>query len=62
MYKTFEVQALVTRKIEVLVKASDGAEAMELVEKDFFSDSPDFFDKNITRIDVRSAVEVVKDD
>ena len=62
MSKTFEVLALVTKKKHIVVKANDGYEAIESVEKDFFSDDPNYFAKNISRIDVRSAVEVVKYD
>ena len=62
MSKTFEVLALVTKKEYIVIKAKDGHEAIESVEKDFFSDNPNYFAKNISRIDVRSAVEVVKDE
>ena len=60
--KTFEVLALVTKKKHIVVKANDGYEAIESVQKDFFSDDSNHFAKDITRIDVRSAVEVVEND
>jgi len=60
MSKTFEVLALVTKKKHIVVKAKDGYEAIESVENDFFNDDSRYFSKNITRIDVKSAVEVEK--
>jgi hypothetical protein len=62
MSKKFEVLALVTKKEYIVIKAKDGYEAMESVEKDFFSDDPNYFAKNISRIDVRSAVEINKNE
>ena len=62
MSKTFEVLALVTKKEYIVIKAKDGYEAIESVEKDFFSDAPNYFAKNISRIDVRSAVEINKNE
>ena len=60
--KTFEVLALVTKKKHIVIKANDGYEAIKSVEKDFFSDDSSHFAKDITRINIRSAVEVVEND
>ena len=38
MSKTFEVLALVTKKEYIVIKAKDGHEAIESVEKDFFTE------------------------
>ena len=54
MSKTFEVLALVTRKEYIVVKANDGTEAMERVD----TNEENIFDKSITRIDARHAVEI----
>ena len=54
MSKTFEVLALVTRKEYIVVKANDGTEAMKRVD----TNEENIFDKSITRIDARHAVEI----
>tara|TARA_R100000657_G_C4548786_1_gene22294 strand:+ start:176 stop:352 length:177 start_codon:yes stop_codon:yes gene_type:complete len=54
MSKTFEVLALVTRKEYIVVKANDGTEAMERVD----TNEENIFDKSITRIEARHAVEI----
>ena len=54
MSKTFEVLALVTRKEYIVVKANDGTEAMKRVD----TSEENIFDKSITRIDARHAVEI----
>ena len=44
------------------VPRTASVKAIESVQKDFFSDDSSHFAKDITRIDVRSAVEVVEND
>tara|TARA_R100001015_G_C4613134_1_gene168759 strand:+ start:802 stop:978 length:177 start_codon:yes stop_codon:yes gene_type:complete len=58
MSKTFEVLALVTRKEYIVVKANDGTEAIKRVD----TNEENIFDKSITRIDARHAVEIDTDE
>jgi hypothetical protein len=58
MSKTFEVLALVTRKEYIVVKANDGTEAIKRVD----TNEENIFDKSITRIEARHAVEIDTDE